>query len=420
MRVVCSPNPAPLSPNEGVAFSLFRGPQNKGVGHLAGGLPDEVRKAGIEPSERSWDFLVIALSVVAADFGCKRENSPDGWTREISLEVSVLDPDFWSTRGTDLEEALAYLSGDIWRLEFRPGGASPPVLTSRRERKTEGDCACLLSGGADSLVGAIDAVAEGKTPVLVSRRAGDSDRQKRFARSLGRFQSHLQLHSAKPPGENSQRARSILFLAYGLVAAMHLSEKDSGNRKTLLVPENGFISLNVPLTPLRAGSLSTRTTHPYFIRKIQAIFDACGFPVEIENPYQFKTKGEMFAECKNPELLRKLASQSMSCSRSTRLHQHCGRCVPCLIRRAAFVRAGIYDETSYHYSNLSINDAAHLHFDDVQAARYAIHSVATKGVGRWAGSAISIAQLGEREPYLSVAERGIRELKTLFQGMGIQ
>nr|VFK21107.1 MAG: hypothetical protein BECKLPF1236B_GA0070989_12373 [Candidatus Kentron sp. LPFa] len=109
--------------------------------------------AGIKPSERTWDFLVIALGVIAADFGCERENSPDGWTREISLEVSVLAPDFWSTRRADIEEALAYLSGDIWRLEFGPGGASPPVLTSGRERKTEGDCVCLLSGGADSLVG---------------------------------------------------------------------------------------------------------------------------------------------------------------------------------------------------------------------------------------------------------------------------
>nr|VFK21105.1 MAG: Queuosine biosynthesis protein QueC [Candidatus Kentron sp. LPFa] len=190
---------------------------------------------------------------------------------------------------------------------------------------------------------------------------------------------------------------------------MHLSEKDDGNHKTLLVPENGFISLNVPLTPLRVGSLSTRTTHPWFIQKIQGVFDACRFPVRIENPYQFKTKGEMFAECQNPELLRKLAAHSMSCSRSTRLHQHCGRCVPCLIRRAAFVRAGIHDETPYLFSNLSTNDSDHLQFDDVQAARYAIHNVSTKGIERWAGSAISTTQLGEIEPYLGVAERGIQD-----------
>nr|VFK62183.1 MAG: hypothetical protein BECKUNK1418G_GA0071005_102227 [Candidatus Kentron sp. UNK]VFK70306.1 MAG: hypothetical protein BECKUNK1418H_GA0071006_102625 [Candidatus Kentron sp. UNK] len=53
MRVVCSQNPTSIPPNEGVVFSLFRGPQNKGIGHLAGGLPDEVRKVGIEPSERT-------------------------------------------------------------------------------------------------------------------------------------------------------------------------------------------------------------------------------------------------------------------------------------------------------------------------------------------------------------------------------
>ncbi|MCZ7581789.1 MAG: hypothetical protein M5U21_13400 [Fimbriimonadaceae bacterium] len=54
--------------------------------------------------------------------------------------------------------------------------------------------------------------------------------------------------------------------------------------------------MNVPLTSLRIGSLSTRTTHPYFLRQIQSIWDAVGLNVEIQNPYQFRTKGELLAD----------------------------------------------------------------------------------------------------------------------------
>ena len=66
-----------------------------------------------------------------------------------------------------------------------------------------------------------------------------------------------------------------------------------GDVVELLIPENGFISLNIPLTPLRLGSLSTRTTHPLFIQQMQDILDALDFRVRLSNPYQFKTKGEM-------------------------------------------------------------------------------------------------------------------------------
>jgi hypothetical protein len=34
------------------------------------------------------------------------------------------------------------------------------------------------------------------------------------------------------------------------------------------------VSLNVPLTPLRMASHSTRTTHPVFMRRLQDLIDA--------------------------------------------------------------------------------------------------------------------------------------------------
>jgi 7-cyano-7-deazaguanine synthase in queuosine biosynthesis len=418
MKILCSPDPARIDHKQGVAFSIYEKPKHHSVRHLAYDLHIKIRRSGIKPKNRTWDFFSIAMAIAAADFACLRKNSPDGWTRQIELEVAVLDPFFWETQKKDLESALAFLTGDIWRVQFVSGGASPPIPTRQARRHMDGDCVCLLSGGADSLVGAIDAVNAGKQPVLVSQISrGDREKQVRFANALGATLSHLQLPKPAKGPERSQRARSIVFLAYGLIAAMHLSEKDGDNRKTLLVPENGFISLNVPLTPLRIGSLSTRTTHPFFFKKIQTIFDACEFPVQIDNPYQFNTKGEMFAICSDQGLLRQLAHQSTSCGRfGTYKLSHCGRCVPCLIRRAAFVRWGIDDATQYHPWSKS----GFLSFDDVQAALYATHRVKNEGVISWAGNAISSAQLGPTQDYLDLLHRGIEEIEALFQNLGIR
>lgn len=414
MKIICSPNPSPANLERGVAFSIYERPSRPEFMYLARDLHTKIRRAGIVPDNRTWDFFSISMAIAAADLTCPRKTSPDGWTRQIELEVAVLDPDFWETQKNDLISALAFLTGDIWQIQFVPGGANPPGPSRHVKQHTKGDCVCLLSGGADSLVGAIDVVANGKRPVFVSQiTRGDREKQTKFANELGTGLSHLQLPKPCKGPERSQRARSMVFLAYGLIAAVHLSKNDRGNRKTMLVPENGFISLNVPLTPLRIGSLSTRTTHPFFIKKIQAIFNACGFPVQIKNPYQFKTKGEMFAECADQGLLKRLVPQSTSCGRfGTYKLSHCGRCVPCLIRRAAFVRWGITDSTQYYYPWVTSD---FLDSDDVKAVLFAIHRVNSVGIEAWAGNAINSAQLGSTQEYLDVAKRGIKELEALFK-----
>lgn len=275
----------------------------------------------------------------------------------------------------------------------------------------------------DSLVGAIDSVVAGGRPVLVSQVAqGDKERQRQFAAAVGSDLSHLQLsHAIKPPGkaERSQRARSMVFLAYGALAASVLPLHRRGKVVELLIPENGFISLNIPLTPLRLGSLSTRTAHPFFIQQVQSILDASGFHVQLINPYQFKTKGEMLAECADQRLLRRLVFQSTSCGRFARFsYKHCGRCVPCLVRRAAFLHWGVADETDYQFEDLSIADSQHRGFDDVRSATFASIQVARLGVEAWAGSALNHVHLGDTAPYADLAARGIAELRAFLDKVG--
>src|SRR5690606_8283576 len=95
--------------------------------------------------------------------------SPDGWTRELDLEVAVADPDFWNSQADAISQALAFLTTDRWHVRFHPGGALPP--SADQPVRPEEDSIVLLSGGLDSLIGGID---------LVARRAG-SHRQRRRA-----------------------------------------------------------------------------------------------------------------------------------------------------------------------------------------------------------------------------------------------
>jgi hypothetical protein len=155
--------------------------------------------------------------------------------------------------------------------------------------------------------------------------------------------------------ENSTRGRSFLFFALGVFAGTGL-----GNGFVLRVPENGLIALNVPLDPLRLGSNSTRTTHPYYMARWNDLLTELGIDGRVENPYWDKTKGEMTKSCSNRPLLLKLAPDALSCSSPTkgRWHglgiEHCGYCLPCLIRRAALDSAwgAGQDETTYTVSDL--------------------------------------------------------------------
>ena len=82
----------------------------------------------------------------------------------------------------------------------------------------------------------------------------------------------------------------------------------------------------------------------------------------------FKTKGEMLKECKNPKMLQAGIHSTMSCSRplAGRFHgrpvgQHCGYCVPCIIRRAALKVCGLDSEPRQRDvldTNISPDEAA--------------------------------------------------------------
>lgn len=404
---------------------LYAHADRKDRGGIGGNLRTVIKRLNLKPSPRAWDFLSIALSVIAADTGVPRSNSPDGWTRELDISIAVVDPVFWTSNSGILSDALRFLTTDIWRLRFLEGGILPtPPKTPTTPSE---DCVALLSGGLDSLIGVIDlTVRKGLKPYVVSQVAqGDKPKQVLFASKIGGGLAHLQLNHVAHfthQSERSQRARSIIFLAYGVLLATSLKKYHEGKKPVpLYVCENGFISINPPLTTGRLGSLSTRTTHPVYLNLIQTLIDEGGLRVKIQNPYQFLTKGEMLAQCADQKLLRKYAHLTTSCGRYARnAYQHCGRCVPCLIRRASFLVWKHADKTGYVYDDLSKDDKNHARFDDVRAAGMAIAAVQADGLDAWIGSSLDSPMIANSTPYRSTIHRGLKELKKLLTHAGVE
>jgi len=426
MRVVCTPLPNGFGrrSSSDLEIALYSQSDRQTRGSAGSGITDAIRRLKLSPTPQAWDLLSIALAVIAADTGVRRNESPDGWTRQIDLGVSVADPAFWTSLGPLLDRLLRFLTNDVWRCTFRDGGVlpAPPPSTVLPEE----DCIALLSGGLDSLVGVLDLVTrEKRRPHVVSQVSqGDKETQAYFAGKIGGGLRHLQLnHNANCPGENehSQRARSLIFLAYGVLAATTLRRYHEGEIVTLYVCENGFISINPPLTTGRLGSLSTRTTHPVFLGLFQQLLDAAGFRIILENPYQFRTKGEMLSGCADQEFLRTNARQATSCGRFARnRYRHCGRCVPCLIRRAAFRAWGETDKTVYVYRDLSRDSDNYARFDDVRSAAMAVAEVRADGLDDWLGMSLSTSLLSDITPYRQTVERGLQELGAFLDAAGVR
>jgi len=414
----------------------------KSLDHGIGSALTSLKKIGVFPSEIGIDLLVLAAHVHAADTRISRtEQSQDSWTREIRLVVPVSDPARWDAAALTLRRSLDFLTGDRWTIGFRPrparfatiAQAAPPSLIA-----PPFDSVSLFSGGLDSLIGAIDLLEDGSNPLLVSHfgEGATSDAQgKLFAglkkhyikSSFERLRVGMTFVDGLVEGvgsENSTRGRSFLFFALGVFAGTGL-----GRRFVLRVPENGLIALNVPLDPLRLGSNSTRTTHPYYMARWNDLLVALGIDGEIRNPYWDKTKGEMAAACRDPDLLKKLATDSLSCSSPAKARwlghgiEQCGYCLPCLIRRAALAAAWGTgnDLTTYTVPDLHAHplDTRQATGVQVRSFQYAIERLKGNPLlanllihkpGSLADEAAHLDQLAD------VYRRGLSEVERLIDG----
>lgn len=421
MKVVCKDKCDLQTKIEAKAyyFSFFENSGNLNIGTIGLGLLKNFKKKGVTPSPLVFDFLRIGLAINAADQVCDRSHSPDGWTRQIELEVSLCDPEKWEDSKEDLIKLLRKLTGDFWSLSFTQSNKEFKwdIPNSSKLKPYEGaTCISLLSGGMDSLIGGIDLYENGEKPLFISQVVkGDRQKQIQYAKALKSTDQHFQWSHAtrlRSRGERSSRARSIVFYSFALIASELL---DPNASKRIIVPENGFISLNVPLNLGRFGSLSTKTTHPIILKGLENIWKKVGLDIQLINPYQFQTKGEMIKYCKNTKLLKSYISTTTSCSRYlTYGYKHCGRCVPCLVRRAAFKAGEISDRTNEYVVKKIAKGGIAKDANDISAVAMACLMHKKKGVNYFAG-ALAFAEAEDYPQYAKVVDTGILELNALLQ-----
>ena len=375
------------------------------------------------------DLVRLALLVFAADRSTIRKVGTTNWSsRDFFLTVPVSNAESWNVLSGELRRLLAFLTGDIWSLNFR-NGRPPREQAVGKSTVQEASRVVLMSGGADSALGVLESrrrLDSTESHVLVSHVGLTtlSPIQRRVAETAstiapGPTQSveqirlvrrQQQVDGAKFKSETSTRSRSFLFLALGLAYA-------SVNRVPLWIPENGFASLNPPLAPNRRGSLSTRTTHPAFLDGLSRVLEDIGAHGTILNPFAHMTKGEMFRAAANQFSKAEIGaylSATHSCGltgqRAKRIPTttQCGVCFGCVVRRAAFAAAGLNDTAAYVDAAKSDDIAKWLDHNSVLPD---MRRFVQRGVARRDLLSMSLPNNYSLGDARSLCERGVEELR---------
>lgn len=329
------------------------------------------------------DLVHLATGAYMADRSTARGVR---FSRDLQLKVAVLAPEAWSDEVLRaVAELLGWLTGDAWDVSVTPAPDTDlpaPVGTGEPGRPVS-----LLSGGLDSFLGAIDLLQPGHSPLFVAHKdTATSVRHAQAAvggwleRSFAPVPSYSRfaLSQASPSAERSSRSRSLMFFSLGIAAAV------SSGTTTLIVPENGYTSINLPLRPNRGGALSTRSTHPQTFHDVAQLLDALAIKVTLSNPFEWMTKGEMMtkvAATSPPQGWTDTAALTLSCSKldgnwfGASPNLNCGLCVSCLVRRATFLKAAVPDKTAYVFEaagEQQLQALINARRGDIEAVKYAI------------------------------------------------
>lgn len=381
------------------------------------------------------DFFIISATVYGIDrFVERKKNSVDGWSRELKVNFPVHNPAKWNACKEGMNGLLSFLTGDYWNVEFRKETFDVPKATLDKEYTVPFEQVNLLSGGLDSLIGALDFLKqEPKQKVLFvshydrQMRGPKGDQQdliaeieKMYPKQFAYIPSvRVSLDRTNVSRETTFRSRSLLFLGIALIAAQ------ATNTQSIIVPENGTVSLNFPLSPSRRSSCSTRTTHPFVLDNVLSIWKILSITTDIRNPYEFQTKGEMVNDCKEQTNLFKLIAMANSCGKrghvkdwTNRSATHCGVCMPCIYRQAALLK--LEDKTDYGdlINNLFPSKEQSKKSQDSGAMLDFLHSQITKEEIKQELIVNGVKNLSKLNQYVDVVWRTRQELKQWVKKVG--
>lgn len=320
------------------------------------------------------DLLTVASAIYACDLGFKRGEREE-ITRSIFLEIQVVNYHAFQNTKDALEALLWTLSHDNWTLKFSRTLGQPE---SKRSWPKAKGATILFSGGVDSFAGALELLikkgwagvqlASHVTANPLTRQSQDelvSYLEARFSgsanriavRSGGRNKGQYTFPNDSER-EETQRTRSFMYLSVAALAA-----RRSGHDELVVIAENGQMAIHLPLSVARVGAFSTHTAHPEFVTQATGFLsEILDCELKVSNPYLYKTKSEVVATVPNSD--RAALAQSVSCWRGARIpsFNHCGNCVPCLVRRIAFENNNIM--LNEYKNDLFAQDVPNLPADD--------------------------------------------------------
>lgn len=303
------------------------------------------------------DMFYLSTVVYGIDRALSRHIcSIDGWSRELNVSMKLQHSELFNVHKDLIDRMLSFLTGDIWTIDYEHVDMTAMRVTDSPDMYEDYGQVNLFSGGMDSFIGAIDYLAaphQGKLCLISHydhKMKGPLEDQNNALDALEPYADdfyHLPSVAVFPITSNEKtcRSRSFMFISIASLVASYKKIK-------IVVPENGSVSLNFPLSLSRRAACSTRTTHVLFIKQLNELLVSLGSPIDIENPYEFNTKGAMVRNCKNRDLLLATVNSTNSCGkRNMKQHMtdttasHCGRCMPCMYRRASLT--GYQDLTTY-------------------------------------------------------------------------
>ena len=374
-------------------------------------------------NETVYDAFVVGAAVQFCDHTIRRPST--GWGREIALRVPVHDPDHWRSTAVSeaLHDALSFLTGDRWRIDFT---RRKRVFAPERQQRFDLPRSCIVmpfSDGLDSylMAGLLERKCGNS---LVPVRLGSKSLPERRTGNLLRraFASMPWQVSCGKSGsvETSARSRGFRFALLSGIAAFLC------NSRRIVLPESGQGALGPSLAPAGQAYADVRN-HPLFTARMERLMRALlGHDVHYEFPQIWRTKGQtlsVFLEsC--PEDADWMSTRSCwqgarQVSVSGNLRQ-CGICAACLLRRMSVHAAGRSESPeTYVWEDLSA-----ARFEDGAASAFknrepkgALYEYAIAGVlhldhlTSWSQSAVDAATL-EKQTFLLSQSLGLDEQDT--------
>lgn len=292
------------------------------------------------------DALTVAAAVEFADRTLRRP--AHDWRRRFHLRIPVHDLSRWNEGETAdaLLDAIGFLTGDDWTVEFVPRRAAPALPHSAHfDFAPDTQAVIAYSDGMDSravagLVGRD--LGQKLIKVRLGARTPRSGRGRAYPMPFTGVP--YRLSGTGSNGESSARNRGFKFSSIAGVAA-YLSGANE-----IIIPESGQGALGPVLIGV-AHAYPDYRNHPLFAKKMERYFRVLfGRDFQFRFPRLWHTKGETLrAYADLPE--GDDWPRTRSCWRGSRWvsiagsRRQCGVCASCMLRRMSVHAAGLTESS---------------------------------------------------------------------------